>query len=66
MSNFSEYAAPLLELLKNRLFEWTCECERGFNFIKSKLRDPEYSCTHSLIARLLFIAMHLVKPLDLC
>ena len=41
VSNFSEYAAPLFELLKkNRVFEWTCECERGFNFIKSKLQDP--------------------------
>ena len=22
------------------MFEWTDECERGFNFIKSKLQDP--------------------------
>ena len=39
--HFSECAAPLFELLKkSRLFEWTDECERGFNFIKSKLQDP--------------------------
>ena len=23
------------------MFEWTDECERGFNFYKSKLQDPE-------------------------
>ena len=39
--HFSQCAAPLFELLKkSRLFEWTDECERGFNFIKSKLQDP--------------------------
>ena len=39
--HFSEYAAPLFELLKKkRVFEWTDECERDFNFIKSKLQDP--------------------------
>ena len=99
--HFSECAAPLFELLKkSRLFEWTDECERGFNFIKSKLHVPgilvhpqfdclfiihcdasgksigfmlkvsykllEYSSTHSLIVHLLFIAIHLVKPLVLC
>ena len=99
--HFSVYEALLFELLKkNRVFEWIDECERGFNFIKSKLHVPrilvhpqfdclfiihcnssgksigfmlkvsykrlEYSSTHSLIARLLFIAMHLVKPLGLC
>ena len=38
--HFSECAAPLFELLKkSRLFEWTDECESGFNFIKSKLQD---------------------------
>ena len=41
MPHFSEYAATFFELLKkNRVFEWTDECERGFNFIKSKLQDP--------------------------
>ena len=39
--HFSEYAAPLFELLKKkRVFEWTDECERDFNFIKSKLQEP--------------------------
>ena len=39
--HFSEYAAPLFELLKkNRVFDWTDKCERGFNFSKSKLQDP--------------------------
>ena len=64
--HFSEYAAPLFELLKKkRVFEWTDECERDFNFIIS-YKILEDSCTHSLIARVLFIAMHLVKPLCLC
>ena len=42
LSNFLEYAAPFFELLKkNRVSEWTDQCERGFNFIKSKLQDPK-------------------------
>ena len=41
MPHFSEYAETLFELLKkNRVFEWTDECERDFNFIKNKLKDP--------------------------
>ena len=39
--HFSEYAALFFELLKkNRVFEWTDECERGFNVIKSELHVP--------------------------
>ena len=41
VSHFSEYAASLFELLKkNRVFEWSDKCKRGFNFIKSNLYDP--------------------------
>ena len=39
--HFSKYAAPLFELLRiYRVFDWTYECVRGLNFIKSKLQDP--------------------------
>ena len=39
--HLSEYAAPLFKLSKkNRVLKWNDECERGFNFIKSKLQDP--------------------------
>ena len=42
LSHFSEYTAHFFELLKkNRVSEWTDQCERSFNFIKSKLQDPE-------------------------
>ena len=54
-------------------YERRIECLNGLVSVKGALtllkviyKILEYSYTHSLITRLLFIVMHLVKPLGLC